>query len=185
MEGFTNFQMALQKTFSSLTVFSDLKWDSIFKEYLASHDERPQDVEEFTFNFPFYLQSKAQDGDCPSYLFELAYFELAQAQIVGSGFDFPKTKGLHLNPSATFLNLEFDVGKMMNEAVKGSVQVIARHHVLCLFKDPQSGLDHVEIDAASLAILQQLENGPLTRAQITDTATLLPLVKMGLVVEIP
>lgn len=183
MEAFVTLQSALKKTFSSLTVFSDLNWDKVFNEYLASHEERPQDVEEFKFNFPFYLQSKASVGDCPVYLFELAYFELAQDQILEAIVEYPSDKGLSLNPTATFLNLEYDVGKMMGEAVKGVVRVIHRHHVLCLYRDPASGLNHVEVDQEILAILQALENGPLSREKLGNSSALDQLITMGLVIE--
>ena len=102
------------------------------KEYIATHEERPRDLVEFVFHFPQFLQDKASEGDCPGYLFELAYFELLQDQIISYEWEAPKLKGINLNPSLSFLNLEFDVGLMMDEAAKGSVQVVQRPHVLCL-----------------------------------------------------
>jgi hypothetical protein len=67
--------------YPGLSVFSDISWDKITKEYLAGHDERPQDVEEFVFGFPQFLQDKASREECPSHLFELAYFELIENEL--------------------------------------------------------------------------------------------------------
>lgn len=184
MDGFAPLQHALENTFTSLSVFSDIDWSTIFKEYLASHEERPTDVEEFTFNFPFYLQQKSLEGDCPSYLFELAYVELAQTQILNSEISLSSKKGIHLNPTATFLNLEFDILKMLNEATRGSVQVLPRHHVLCMFRDPDSGLNHLEINQARLDILQSLENGPRGKQELGQTETVDELLKLGLILEV-
>jgi hypothetical protein len=184
MEGFGQFQRALEDTFTSLSVFSDLEWNTIFKEYLASHEERPTDIEEFTFNFPFFLQQKSLEGDCPSYLFELAYVELAQDQILNSEISLGPKKGIHLNPTATFLNLEFDILHMLNEATRGSVQVIPRHHVLCLFRDPVSGFNHLEINQARLDILQSLEDGPRSKQELGQTETVDELLKLGLILEV-
>lgn len=187
MNHFKIFQDALEKTFTSLTVFSDLNWDEIAREYIAAHDEHPDNVDDFTFNFPQFLQDKASDGDCPSYLFELAYFELLQTQILATDLVLPTTEGLHLNPSLSFLNLEFDVGLMMDEATKGSVQILQRPHVLCLYRHPVRGLHHIEITTPILEMLQHLEQGSLNRrSEIPekDQPTLTKLLDLGVIIEV-
>lgn len=187
MNHFKPFQEALEKTFPSLTVFSDLNWDEVAREYIAAHDERPNDIEEFTFNFPQFLQDKASDGDCPTYLFELAYFELLQSQILGIEIELPEEKGLYLNPTLSFLNLEFDVGLMMDEAAKGSVQVLQRPHVLCLYSQPARGLHHIEVTTPILETLQLLEEHPLEdRSEFPSELqpTLEKLIELGVILEI-
>src|SRR4051794_32086142 len=59
---------SLQQMFPSLTLFSDIDWNAVTHEYQSEYID---------LTFPEYLQQKALDGDCPQYLFELAFFELA------------------------------------------------------------------------------------------------------------
>jgi hypothetical protein len=187
MNHFKVFQDALEKTFPSLTVFSDLNWDDVAREYIAAHDERPTDLDDFTFNFPQFLQDKASDGDCPTYLFELAYFELLQSQILENELILPEEKGLHLNPSLSFLNLEFDVGMMMDEATKGSVQILQRPHVLCLYSHPTRGLHNIEVTTPILETLQLLEEDSLENREAVPKhlqETLQKLIDLGVIVEI-
>jgi hypothetical protein len=184
---FKNFQAALEKMYPSLTVFSDLNWDEVSQEYIASHDERPTDVDEFVYNFPQYLQDKAVLGDSPPYLFELAFFELLQEQILETSLTLPTSTGLYLNPTLSFLNLEYDVVLMVDEATKGNVQIIERPHVLCIYRHPARGLHHVEITTPILEILKELEDGPLKGRSDLPTAqqhTLKDLIELGLVLEI-
>jgi len=186
MNQFKIFQDALEKTYSSLTVFSDMNWDDIAREYIAAHDERPKDLDDFIFNFPQFLQDKASDGDCPSYMFELAYFELLQNQILSTEMVLPTVEGLHLNPSLSFLNLEFDINLMMDEAAKGSVQIFERPHVLCIYRHPVLGLHHIEISTPILEILQLLEKGSIRRKQVAGEKikVLEQLIELGLVIEV-
>lgn len=186
MDYLRQFQQALEKMYPSLTVFSDLDWEAITGEYLASHDERPQDLEEFIFNFPQYLQMKANEGDCPPYLHELAFYELIQDQIIQIELEAPDEKGLYLNPTLSFLNLQFDVEVMMDEATKGTVQIIERPHILCLYRHPEKGLHHIEIDTEKLEVLQLLENSPaVTRNVIPEhfQETLRGLINLGMIIE--
>ena len=184
---FKAFQEALETMYPSLTVFSDLNWEEVTQEYIASHDERPQDVEEFVFNFPQYLQDKTASGDSPPYLYELAYFELLQNQMIGNSIILPNATGIYLNPSLSFLNLEYDVCVMIDEATKGNVQLIERPHVLCIYHHPLRGLHHVEITTKTLEILKELEDGPLkTRSDLptTQQKSLHELIALGLILEI-
>lgn len=184
---FKAFQEALEKMYPSLTVFSDLNWDEVTQEYIASHDERPQEIDDFVFNFPQYLQDKTMAGDSPAYLFELAYFELLQSQMIGTKIDLPQTSGIYLNPSLSFLNLEYDVCLMMDEATKGNVQLIERPHVLCIYHHPLRGLHHIEITTVILEILKELEDGPLkTRSDLptNQQKSLHELIGLGLILEV-
>ncbi len=137
--------------FPSLTLFSDLDWDEVTQEYETHYAN---------LSFPEYLQQKALEGDCPPYLFELAYFELALGETRTSVESLLDSKGLHLNPTALFLSLEFDVKKMLAEAAQGRVQVIQRPHVLCLFRG-SLGPQTIEMSDEDLTLLQLLEDGPL------------------------
>ena len=187
MNQFKILQDALEKMFPSLSVFSDLNWDDVAREYIASHESMPTNVEDFVFDFPGYLQSKAQDGDSPTFLFELAFFELIQSQLLLIDLDTPTTPGIYLNSTLSFLNLEFDVNLMIDEATKGNTQLIQRPHILCLFKHPDLGLHHVDISTAYLNVLQELEDGPLkTRSDLPQAhqKTLSELIKLGLILEV-
>lgn len=184
---FKAFQEALETMYPSLTVFSDLNWEDVTQEYIASHDERPQDVDDFVFNFPQYLQDKTAAGDSPAYLFELAYFELLQSQMIATKVTLPSSSGIYLNPSLSFLNLEYDVSLMIDEATKGNVQLIERPHVLCIYHHPLRGLHHVEITTTTLEILKELEDGPLKTRSDLPTPQQKPLhglIELGLILEI-
>lgn len=187
MDYFKKFQDALETMFPSLTVFSDMDWNEISKEYIASHDERPTDLDEFIFHFPQFLQDKAAAGECPVYLFELAFVELMQNQILVTDLEMPTEKGIYLNPSLSFLNLEFDISVMIDEATKGNIQVLQRPHILCIYRDPVRGLHHVDITTPILEVLQELEDGPLRERGDLPTLqqkTLHELIDLGVVIEI-
>lgn len=180
MDQFKIYQQALETMYPSLTVFSDMNWSEVSQEYLVSHDERPTDLDDFLFNFPAYLQDKAADGDCPVYLFELAFYELLQNQTLLTDLEIPSEKGFHLNPSLSFLNLEFDINVMLDEATKGNVQLIRRPHILCIYRDPVKGLNHLDITTPMLEVLQQLENGET----VVKQTMLKELIDLGVVLEV-
>jgi hypothetical protein len=142
---------ALQQMFPSLTLFSDLDWDAVTHEYESEYID---------LSFPEYLQQKAIDGDCPPYLFELAFYELAVFDAKTSSEPFPFKPGIYLNPTALFLSLEFDVKKMLEEASNGNIEVIERPHVLCIYRDKKDQLHTIEMSEEELDLLQNLEDGP-------------------------
>jgi len=145
-----------QKMFPSLATFSDLDWPSVIEEYETHFGD---------VSFPEYLQQKALEGDCPSYLFELAYYEMALFESKTSDIPLPKSAGVHLNPTALFLTLEFDVTRMLEESSKGNIDVFERAHVLCLFRDKNGKVRSVELDEDALGLLENLEDGPQADAQ--------------------
>lgn len=151
---------ALQQMFPSLTLFSNLDWDAVTKEY---------ETEYIDLSFPEYLQQKALDGDCPPYLFELAFYELALFDAKTSVEAFPFKPGVYLNPTALFLSLEFDVMRMLKEAKDGKVEVYERSHVLCLYRDTQDKIHMIEMTDDDLDLLQHLEDGPLNDKNFVDS----------------
>ena len=184
---FKAFQNALEEMYPSLTVFSDLTWDTVTQEYIASHDERPQDIEEFVFNFPAYLQEKAAAGDSPAYLFELAFFELLQNQMIEATIETPEPPGIYLNPTLSFLNLEYDVSLMIDEATKGNPLLIERPHILCIYHHPLRGLHHLDVTTPMLEVLEELEDGPLKSRDNLATPQqkiLNELIESGLILEV-
>lgn len=139
----------LQARFPSLSLFSDLDWEAVASEYERDYSD---------ISFPEYLQQKAVDGDCPSYLFELAFYEMAHHELAGS--EAPEaSETLTLNPTALFLNLEFDVETMLDEAQQGNVTLIEKEHVLTLFIDPNGEVCSLELTQEDLMLLQKLEEG--------------------------
>lgn len=142
---------ALEQMFPSLTLFSDLDWDVVTKEYETDYID---------LSFPEYLQQKALEGDCPPYLFELAFYELALFDAKTSLEPFPYKIGVYLNPTALFLSLEFDVQRMLKEAQAGEIEVRERSHVLCLYRDTHDKIQIIEMSENELDLLQHLEDGP-------------------------
>lgn len=142
---------ALQQMFPSLTLFSDLNWEAVTQEYESHYID---------LSFPEYLQQKAEEGDCPPYLFELAFYELALFDARSSSEPFPHQPGVYLNPTALFLSLEFDVKRMLEEAAKGHIEVYEKPHVLCLFRDTSDKVQVIEMSEEDLDLLAHLEDGP-------------------------
>ena len=139
-----------QKIFPHLTLFSDLNWEEVTQEYESEYID---------VTFPDYLQKKFLDGDCPSYLFEVAYFELALHDVQHSTRLFPFKAGIYLNPTALFLSLEFDVRKTIEQATQGHVEIIERSHVLCIFKNKEDKICINELSKKELVLLTELEHG--------------------------
>lgn len=142
---------ALQQMFPSLTLFSDLDWEAVTQEY-ESHF--------IDLSFPEYLQQKAEEGDCPPYLYELAYYELALFDARTSSEPFPHQPGVYMNPTALFLSLEFDVKRMLEDAAKGIIEVYEKPHVLCIYRDTHDKVQVVEMADEDLDLLAHLEDGP-------------------------
>lgn len=168
---------ALEQMFPSLTLFSDLNWEAVTQEYESHYID---------LSFPEYLQQKAVEGDCPPYLFELAYFELAQYDVRTTDEAFPAQDGVYLNPTALFLSLEFDVVKMLKEAEAGNIEVVERPHVLCLFRDKKDRIHFQELSQDELSVLQHLEQGPKLNDDFleqNERALFEDLVKMGLILN--
>jgi hypothetical protein len=167
---------ALQQMFPSLTLFSDLDWDAVTREYESEYID---------LSFPEYLQQKAVDGDCPPYLFELAFYELALFDAKTSDEPFPFKPGIYLNPTALFLSLEFDVKNMIDEAHKGTVDVIERPHVLCLYRDTHDVVHTVEMSEEELDLLQHLEDGPQNDMKfVNDKKIFEKLQKSGIILDL-
>lgn len=169
---------SLEQMFPSLTLFSDLDWKAVTEEYEAEYID---------ISFPEYLQQKAIDGDCPPYLFELAFYELAQFDARTSTEPFPHLAGVHLNPTALFLSLEFDVKKMLEEAKKGNIDVFERPHVLCLYRDKNDVVHTIEMTDDELNLLQNLEDGPMENLEFVpqnSEALFKDMVSKGLVFSI-
>ncbi len=167
-----------QKMFPSLALFSDLDWPSVTAEYEANYID---------VSFPEYLQQKADEGDCPPYLFELAYFEMALFESKTSNTPLPHQHGVHLNPTALFLSLEFDVTRMIADAQTGKIEVIERPHVLCLFRDKNDKVRSVELDEEALTLLENLEEGPQPDRKFVkanDQTRYNEMVKNGLVFDL-
>lgn len=142
---------SLEQMFPSLTLFSDLNWELVTREYESEYID---------ISFPEYLQIKAEDGDCPPYLFELAFYELALYDARTSSEPFPHQPGIYLNPTALFLSLEFDIKRMLGEAIQGNIEVYERPHVICLYRDQKDKVQTIEMSDEDLNLLQHLENGP-------------------------
>jgi hypothetical protein len=141
----------LEKIYGSLSKFSDLNWDEVTREYAKVESK---------ISFPEYLQIKSEEGDCPEYLFELAFYEMARAEINNSQFTPPTSTGVFLNPTALFLSLQFDIEKMLKDAEIGKIEIHERAHVLCLYRDKKNALKSVELQEEALNILEHLEDGP-------------------------
>lgn len=165
----------LQRMFPSLTTFSDLNWEAVTAEYESEYID---------LSFPEYLQQKAADGDCPTYLFEIAYYEMALFEAKVSEEKFPHQDGVYLNPTALFLSLEFDVVKMIEEAKAGHVEVIEKEHCLCIFKNRQSEVKAVNLTEEELKVLQLLEDGPLKDKSVLKKKNVSELIKQEIIFDL-
>lgn len=166
---------ALQRMFPSLTTFSDLNWEAVTAEYESEYID---------LSFPEYLQQKAADGDCPPYLFEIAYYEMALFEAKTSEEKFPYQDGVYLNPTALFLSLEFDVVKMIEEAKAGNIGVIEKEHCLCIFKNRQSEVKAVNLSEEELKVLQLLEDGPLKDKSVLKKKNVSELIKQEIIFDL-
>lgn len=139
-----------EQMFPGLTLFSDLNWKVVAEEYESNYSD---------MTFPEYLQQKSIEGDCPPYLFELAYYELAFFELKNAhDLSVPDKRGLLLNPTAHFLSLEFDIKQMTENASKGNIEIIERPHVLCIFKNHSNGAICVhELHEDELTLLSEFE----------------------------
>ena len=143
---------SLEQMYSCLTLFSDLNWSEVITEYESLSPD---------LTFPEYLQQKCLEGDCPPYLYELAFYEMARSHVESLKLELPQKPGLYLNPSLVFLNFDFDVKKMLEEASQGQIHVYEKSHILCLFRNKKNQVHATEITHKDLELLQKLENGPL------------------------
>lgn len=148
--------MKLKDAFPHLSLFSDMDWNSVEEEY--------EKTSRFV-TFPEYLELKAEEGDCPHYLFELAYFDSALSSLQESEFIFPETPGFHLNPSARFLSLDHDILRMVSDAHEGTISVIERQNVLCIYVDSKGEIRFHELNTSELEVLQSMEEGSLIKNQ--------------------
>ena len=165
---------SLQTMFPSLTKFSDLDWEAVTREYEATS---------IGISFPEYLQIKAEQGDCPPYIYELAFYELAAFDAKSSATPFPHQPGIYLNPTALFLNLEFDIPRMLEEAELGNIEVFERSHILCIYRDKDDVVNSIELDGPSLELLSELEDGPVTKINERNL-NYKSLVKRGLILDL-
>jgi hypothetical protein len=169
---------SLEQMFPSLTLFSDLNWDVVTKEYESEYID---------ISFPEYLQQKALDGDCPPYLFELAFYELALFDAKTSDEPFPYKSGIYLNPTALFLSLEYDIKRMLTEAQAGQIEVYERNHVLCLFRDSHDVIQTMDMSEEELDLLQHLEDGPQDSKNFINSlqeGMFRKLVRSGLILDL-
>lgn len=168
----------LEQLYPSLARFSDINWEAVTKEYESTSIE---------ISFPEYLQLKAEEGDCPPYLFELAYYEMALASARTSDEPLPYRPGIYLNPTALFLALQFDVIGMLESASRGKVEVLEKDHVLCLFRGEGDKVKSLEVDQEELELLQFLENGPQFDVSFVDEkhqGQYQNLVQQGLILDL-
>lgn len=167
----------LQEQYSSLSSFSDINWESVSSEY--------EKVQQHC-SFPEYLQIKSEDGDAPPFLHEIAYYQMALSEALV--MEWPEQQGISLNPTAIFLNFQFDVEKMLNLAEDGQIEVLERPHVLCIYRDDSDDVCSLELGPEELGLLQALEEGPRPdNSFVNDSERELYeyLVKVGLIHEHP
>jgi hypothetical protein len=161
--------MNLKDSFPSVSLFSDMDWNAVSREY--------EPTSKFV-TFPEYLAIKAEEGDCPQHIFELAYFDAALAGLQEGEFTFPDEPGIHLNPSACFLSLDHDILKMVVDAHDGKMNIIERPNVLSLFVNDEGEIVFHELSREDLDLLQKLEEGNLEKghpalASLTEKALII------------
>ena len=167
---------ALEQMFSCLSLFSDINWSEVTREF------EPQST---LVTFPEYLQQKSIEGDCPPYLYELAFYEMALLEVKSSSQLIPKKPGIYLNPNTIFLNLEFDIKRMLDEAYLGNINVYEKSHILCLHLNLDNELKVTEISHEDIEILEQLEDGPLLNGGLlSNRDNLQNLINSGIIINL-
>lgn len=165
----------LTNIYPSLTLFSDLDWDLVSTEYETNY---------IHLSFPEYLQEKAMEGDCPDYLYELAFYEQALFEAKNSDQKFPHVPGIYLNPTSLFLRLEFDVAGMIADARDGKPNIVEKDHILAVYRD-QGGIVHtIPLTEEELTLLQELEDGPKTSAANLSPVIFQDLVRKKLILDL-
>ena len=142
---------SLEAQFPHLKLFCHMNWEEVTREYEGQYID---------ISFPEYLQQKAIEGDCPDYLFELAYYELALSQVASQQINYPYLPGIYLNPSVLFLSLEYDIPSMLELLDVEGPSLIERNIYLCIYQDTQGQARVHELSHDELQILQILEDGP-------------------------
>lgn len=148
---------SLQAQFPNLNLFCQINWEEVTREYENNF---------FDISFPQYLQQKAIEGDCPDYLFEMAYYEMALQQARTIRLNYPYLPGIYLNPSALFLSLEYDIPTMLELVKVEGPALIERSIYLCIYQDTQGHAHTYELNHEELQILQLLEDGPAFEYQV-------------------
>ena len=167
---------ALEQMFSCLSLFSDINWSEVTREF---------ETQSTLVTFPEYLQQKSLEGDCPPYLYELAFYEIALLEVKSSSHSIPNKPGIYLNPNTIFLNLEFDIKRMLDEASLGKINVYEKSHILCLHRNLDNELQITEISHEDIEILQKLEDGPLYNLGLfNDLKNLQNLINSGIIINL-
>lgn len=161
----------LKSDFPSVSFFSDVDWSALAQEYAPASQ---------IMSFPEYLEIKAEEGDCPPYIFELAYFDETLSSLQGEEFLFPDSPGVHLNPSARFLSFDFDILTMVSAAHEGKVEVVEKKNVLSIYVDAEGEIRFHELTGPELDTLQALEAGVTP----SDPESLSGLVESGLLISV-
>lgn len=161
-------KLNLREAYPNLALFAQMDWDAVAAEYEKTSNY---------ISFPEYLELKYEEGDCPGYLFELAYFDSALTNIMSEEFIFPDEGGVHLNPSVHFLSFDHDILAMVKNAVDGKMGVVERTNVLGVYLHEDGEIGFYEINEEELLQLQAIENGSYKG----DTKALATLVDAGLV----
>lgn len=142
---------SLESQFHNLNLFCQMNWDEVTTEYENYYME---------LSFPEYLQQKALEGDCPDYLYELAYFEMALNQVKNEKLVYPYLPGVYLNPSCVFLSLEYNIPSMITLAQDGNPTLIEKDCFICCYQNTLGEVKALELTEGELQILKLLEDGP-------------------------
>ncbi len=156
--------LELQQIYPNLQLFCDLNWELIAEEFRNYNSGK---------SFPEFLIDKSFEGDCPTYIFEMAFYEDTFFKLQNLKHNFSEESGIHLNPTVHFLSLEFDIAQMIDNAKKGIINIIERPHVLALFKTKDDKIHQQSLSKEDLIILQEFEDGPKQRGEILHPEHLL------------
>jgi len=170
--------LELQKIYPHLNLFCDIKWEVISEEYKEYSHQK---------SFPEYLAEKSSEGDCPPYIFEMAFYEQTLYELKNQTPLYPKESGIYLNSTVHFLNLEFDIPKMIEQAQNGFISFIEKPHVLAIYKLKDNKIHQQQLSKKDLILLQEFENGPKQSWDLNTSdgfTSLNQLISSGILVEI-
>ncbi|GEM_PF-1172373 len=177
-----HYEGTLEKMFPRLLKFQNFDWADVAREYFTLYPPTSYDLNQLSFQFPDFLLLKANLEVLPYYLYEIALYEIAEFQVYTSHEKSPDGIGVYLNPTCQFLDLKYDVAKMIQTSEKSEIEIIKKPNLLCIARNHDGLLKFIELNAQALELLLPLEDAPLVDPIDPNDETFKKLVAEGIII---